>query len=197
MVGIEARKCAPENWIARVPVRYFRQRCGAGQARYTPRNLRNSIVKRGPRDQRDWIPKATYAEPPFTLRQGTSAYTAAALLAEESRDTSKFVHMLHLLSCVYRCMGDKDCGTDAWYHKRGTVASMQAIHRYKENIALFQNRWKGRPKTPRAIKALFKSDSEIRTKLDAERRNLNCPKAALLQTLPIGITPRQSAPQEH
>lgn len=174
LIGTASAKCAPENWIVRRPVRFFRQPNGSGIARYPPRNLLNAKYKTGPRHTGVWKPNATYQEPPFPLQPETSAYTAALKLAEQEKDIAKPVHVLDLLAAVYSLMDDDRYDIDHWGQQRVTIPSQQAINGYRNAVALYKERMRGQPAAPKTLKQVFRADPDTKARAESQRQRPGC-----------------------
>lgn len=143
--GSESCKCAPENWIVRRPISHFKGPGGKIMARHPPRNLLNAKFRRSPRSADNFEVTATYPEPPFPLIEKTCAFGALCELRDSHTPLTESVHVLHLLRCIYRHMGDPEDVHDEWLQRRVTVPSRSSIDNYRNELQTFNQREKGSP----------------------------------------------------
>lgn len=167
----ESLKRAPLNWIVRKPVMHFARSETDWAARYPPRNLLNSLYRKGPRETCHWVPTPTYAEPPFPILEGTAACSSMRLFAEEHNDIHESLHLLNVLKAVYRAMSNRDGVTDRWLQRKVTEPNRRALEGYRNEMRIYSERENGSPIAPRTVRQLYKQDQGVLEKVDAIMSN--------------------------
>ena len=165
-------KCAPVNWVVRAPNSHFTDDNGYAIPRYPPRSFQNALYKRGPRDERDWIPTATYEESPFRSGEETSAKAALTNLMSKVASSNRTPNMLDVLREVYADMGDRDpSDCDRWLQRKVTIPPLHAFVKCEEDMRLYNAREDGRPRQPITVKEAFKSSAATKQKVSEVRAN--------------------------
>lgn len=174
---------APANFIFRLPVHHFDEKefNPGWAARYPFLCLVNSQKKRHPRDTDGVTFKATYSEPPAPIIPGVASEPAMRLLNEKfGADLSIRPTFLDLLQCVFESMGRKreDLDVASKHLLMGPrTPCTTAVEEYVRTICLTKELNKNRPKSPQSLYQRFKSSTEGKAMVQAEKDNFDARRA--------------------
>lgn len=151
---------------------HFVNRAGIYTERYPPVMLLNAKYKRTPRELKGFLITPTYSEPPVPLKKGTSAHVGLKYLYGMCDAVGCIVTTLDTLKYVFCEISSREgvrpaVGRyDRCFQRTATLPTGEDVKEYSKNIALFQNREKGRPSSARAVREAFYEHPDLLKQLE-------------------------------